>query len=87
MNVAVIDRLDETCRDVDADVTDVRHMTPAQLQCLGVRSVAYLRAGVLDGQIAYAIHGADGARMAMVEDIDLAIELVSEHGMAFVAVH
>jgi hypothetical protein len=88
MNVAVIDTPGETVfRDVDAEAADVRQMTPAQLRRLGVRSVVYLRSGMMNGQMAYAIHAADGATMAVVEDIDLAVELVSEHGMAFVAVH
>jgi hypothetical protein len=88
MNVAVIDMPGQTaCPDVDTDIIDVRHMTTAQLRRLGVRSVVYLRSGIIDGQVAYAIHGADGAPMAVVEDIDLAVELVSEQGMAFVAVH
>ncbi len=88
MNVAVIDMPSETIgRDVDAETADVRHMTQGQFRRLGVCSVVYLRTGLIDGQMAYAIHGADGCPMAVVEDIDLALDLVSETGMAFVAVH
>jgi hypothetical protein len=88
MNTTVIDMPSETIgRDVDAETADVRCMTQGELQRLGVSSVVYLRPGMIDGQMAYAIHGADGCPMAVVEDIELAVELVSEHGMAFVAVH
>ena len=66
---------------------DARHMTPNQLRDLGVSYVVYLREGMVDGHPAYAIHAADGTAMAIVEDIDLAVELVAEHGMAFVTVH
>jgi hypothetical protein len=88
MNVSVSDRLGESIgREMDTAAADVRHMTTAQLRRLGVHSVVYLRSGMMNGQIAYAIHGADGSRMTVVEDIDLAVELVTDLGMAFVAVH
>jgi hypothetical protein len=49
--------------------------------------LVYLRCGTIDGQPAYAIHAADGTAMAVVEDIQVAIELASDHDMTFVAVH
>jgi hypothetical protein len=88
MNVAVIDRPGETvAHSVDVSADDVRHMTQAQFRRLGVRSVVYLRAGLMNGEMAFAIHAADGIPMAVVEDVDSAVELACEHGMAFVAVH
>jgi hypothetical protein len=66
---------------------DPRQMTQAQLRRLGVSQMVYLRSGFRHGQPAFAIHAADGTAMAIVEDIDLAVELVSEQGMIFVAVH
>jgi hypothetical protein len=88
MNISVIDRPGETvCHSLDVAVDDVRQMTTAQFRRLGVRSVVYLRAGLLHGELAYAIHAADGIPMAVVEDVDSAVALASEHGMAFVAVH
>jgi hypothetical protein len=47
----------------------------------------YLRAGSVDGEAAFAIHAADGTAMAIVEDVELAFELASEHGLLFVTVH
>ena len=88
MNVSVIEQPGETVgHNVDVSVDDVRHMTSAEFRRLGVRSVVYLRAGVLNGALAYAIHAADGIPMAVVDDVDEAVALASEHGMAFVAVH
>ncbi len=88
MNVSVIDKPGETVGcNVDVSVDDVRHMTTAQFRRLGVRSVVYLRAGMMNGEMAYAIHAADGIPMAVVEDVDAAVALACEHGMAFVAVH
>jgi hypothetical protein len=88
MNVAVIDEPGETLgRDVDPLADDVRNMTAAQLRRLGVPMVVYLRVGTMDGEVAYAIHAADGIPMAVVPDVDSAVALVCQHGMAFVAVH
>jgi hypothetical protein len=88
MNVSVIDKPGESVgHDVDFPVEDVRHMSTAQFRRLGVRSVVYLRTGMLNGEMAYAIHAADGIPMAVVDDVDTAVALACEHGMAFVAVH
>jgi hypothetical protein len=66
---------------------DLRQMTRGELLRLGVPRLVYLRCGTIDGQPAYAIHAADGTAMAVVEDIQVAIELASDHDMTFVAVH
>jgi hypothetical protein len=88
MIISVMDKPGETIGcDVDPTAEDVRHMSSAQLRRLGVPSVVYLRSGTLNGEVAYAIHAADGTPMAVVEDVDTAVELVCEHGMAFAAVH
>ena len=88
MNVATTDKPNEpTAFGADGGMPDARQMTTMQLRQLGVPTLVYLRSGLLNGEIAYAIHAADGTPMAVVEDIDVAIELVSERGMAFVAVH
>ena len=88
MRIAAIDRPAEAIScEANAAVADVRRMTRAQLRQLGLSRLVYLRAGTMDGQEAFAIHAADGAALAIVEDIELAVELVSEQGMIFVAVH
>lgn len=68
-------------------LANVRHLTPAQLLELGIAQLVYLRQGTVDGEAAYAIHAADGSAVAVVEDIELAIELVAEHGLIFATVH
>ncbi len=70
-----------------APLGDVRCMTRAQLRQLGTPSLVYLRTGMMDGTTAYAIYAADGTVMSVVDDIEVAVELVAEHGMTFVAVH
>jgi hypothetical protein len=67
--------------------SEARQMTLGQLRRLGVSIVVYVRARTVDGQSAYAIHAADGTAMAVVDDIDLAAELVAERGLSIVTVH
>ena len=69
------------------DTDDPRQMTPAQLRRLGLSRLVYLRCGEIDGQPAFAIHAADGSAMAVVDDIEHALELALERDMTFVAVH
>jgi hypothetical protein len=68
-------------------VADPRHITRSELRRLGLPHLVYLRSGLVDGQQAYAIHAADGTAMAVVEDVEGAIELAAANDMTFVAVH
>lgn len=71
----------------EPDCADPRQMTRSELLRLGLPRLAYLRCGTIDGQPAYALHAADGTAMAVVEDIEVAIDLASEKNMLFVSVH
>ncbi len=68
-------------------INDPRQMTRAQLRRLGVPRLVYLRCGSIDGQKAFSVHAADGTAIAVVDDVELAMELVLENNMTFVAVH
>jgi hypothetical protein len=70
-----------------ARINDPRRMTRSQLRCLGVPRLVYLRCGTVDGETAFALHAADGTQIAVVEEVELAMELAFEHNMNFVAVH
>lgn len=70
-----------------AAVVDPRQMTSAQLRRLGMPWMVYLRRDTVDGQTAYAIYAADGTAMAVVEDVEVAVELAAAHDMTFVTVH
>ena len=70
-----------------AVIMDIRHISAEQLAQLGMQQVAYVKQVMVNGAQGFAIHAADGTPMAVVEDVDTAVELVCEHGMAFAAVH
>ena len=77
----------DTSSSTELDYADPRQMTRSELLRLGLPRLAYLRCGTIDGQPAYALHAADGTAMAVVDDIEVAIDLASERDMLFVSVH
>ena len=72
----------------DPTLEAVRHMNAEQLAQLGLQHVAYLTCGDLfEGGRAYAIHAADGHLLALVDDIDDAVEIVCQNDLVLVRVH
>jgi hypothetical protein len=77
---------------IEADATktiriDARHITPAELQQLGMTQIAYVKPIMLNGAAMFAIHGADGSPMAVAEDRDLALAAIVQHEMIPTLVH
>jgi hypothetical protein len=71
----------------DQTIAALRHITAEQLRHLGTRQVVYLRPGMRDGEQAFAVYGADGIPLVVVDDVDTAVAMAAEHGFGFVAVH
>ena len=70
-----------------AQHVDVRHITPDQLQRLGIAQIAYVKPVMLNGAAMFAIHAADGSPMAVAEDRALALAAIVEHEMIPTLVH
>jgi len=66
---------------------DARHITPAELQQLGMTQIAYVKPIMLNGAAMFAIHGADGSPMAVADDRDLAVAAIVQHEMIPTLVH
>jgi hypothetical protein len=66
---------------------DIRHLSSDQLARLGVQQIAYVKAVMMNGMVAYAIHAADGTPMAVAGDRDVAIAAVHQHEMMASLVH
>jgi hypothetical protein len=66
---------------------DIRHLSSAQLAKLGVSQIAYVKAVLLNGEAAFAIHAADGTPMAVTEDRDTAFAAIRQHEMLPAMVH
>jgi hypothetical protein len=72
---------------VDQKVTALREMTTGQFLQLGKRRVVYLKESLHDNGRALVVYGADGAPVAIAEDVEEAADLAMELGLRFVVVH
>ena len=60
---------------------DIRHLSEAQLAQLGLQQIAYIRPTVINGEMGYAIHAADGTPMAVAGNREVAIAAILQHEM------
>jgi hypothetical protein len=70
-----------------AEEVDIRHLTVNQLAKLGVAQLAYVKAIIVNGAPAFAIHAADGTPMAVAEEREVAVAAIHQHDMLAVSVH
>ena len=54
---------------------------------LGLPNLAYVRRVVVNDEIRFAIHAADGSSMGMAPDVDVAFAAVRQHDMEPLSVH
>jgi hypothetical protein len=66
---------------------DIRHLTVEQLAGLGVSQIAYVKQVMMNGNVAFAIHAADGTPMAMADSCDVAVAAIRQHEMLPTLVH
>jgi hypothetical protein len=72
----------------DDVAASLRHLTVAELQILGITRLAYLTGQeLINGAVVYTVHGADGAPLAVVDEVDVAVELVYSRNMILLPVH
>lgn len=65
----------------------LRELSEHELGLLGMEDLAYVKAVVVDGTAAFAVHAADGTQIAVMADRDLAFAVVRQHDMEPVSVH
>ena len=70
-----------------AGAFDIRHISVEQLAELGVSRIAYVKPVEVDGKQGFAIHAANGAPMALTEDRDVAIAVITQNEMLPALVH
>lgn len=78
---------DDVSAGAPTEMVDIRHLSTEQLARLGVAQIAYVKAVMLNGSQAFAIHAADGTPMAVAGDRDLALAAVRQHEMVPTLVH
>lgn len=65
----------------DENIIDVRHLTEGQLKSLGVSQMAYVKTVMVNGEVVFAIHGADGAPMAITDNVKTAFAAIVQQEM------
>jgi hypothetical protein len=65
----------------------IRQLSARELGMLGMNDVAYVKRVVEEGKEAFAVHAADGTRMAVVPNRDLAFAAVRQNDMEPASVH
>jgi hypothetical protein len=68
-------------------IEGLRQLSARELGLLGVNDVAYVKRIVDDGSEAYAVHAADGTRIAVLANRNLAFAVVRQNDMEPVSVH
>ncbi len=71
----------------DAASFDIRHMSLQQLAQLGVSRLAYVKPVLMNGEIGFAIHAADGTPMAVAAERETALAAIRQHDMQAVLLH
>ena len=65
----------------------LRHLSPRELAVLGMQDMAYIKRVVVNDEVGYAIHAADGTQVALLSDREVAFATVRQHDMEAVCVH
>jgi hypothetical protein len=73
--------------DAMPNVIDLRHISAEQFAQLGMKQIAYLKPIVVNGSARFAIHAADGTRIAIAEGLDVAIAAIVQHEMEPAQLH
>ena len=68
-------------------IEGMRQLSSRELVMLGMNDVAYVRPVIEDGAEVFAVHAADGTRMALIPNRDLAFAVVRQNDMEPVSVH
>jgi len=62
-------------------------MSPTDFAAIGLNQIAFVKPTVVEGEAAFAVHGADGTPLAVVKDRDLAFAVVRQNDMEPVSAH
>ncbi|HWK46228.1 MAG TPA: DUF1150 family protein [Stellaceae bacterium] len=68
-------------------VEELRHISPKDFAALGMQDLAFIKPIVVNDEVGYAIHAADGTQMAVIADRDVAFAAVRQHDLQPVSVH
>jgi hypothetical protein len=86
--IAAAERLGSGAMEVIMQsVEGIKGLSERELGLLGMEDVAYVKPVVVDGADVVAVHAADGTRIAVLANRELAFVVVRQHDMEPVSVH
>lgn len=65
----------------------LRHLSPADFAALGVHDMAYVKATLVDGNAAFAVHAADGTPLTVMNNRDEAFAVCVQNDLEPVSAH
>ena len=65
----------------------IRQLSARELGLLGMTDVAYVKRIVVDGVEGFAVHAADGTRITVIPNREVAFAVVRQNDMEPVSVH
>ena len=65
----------------------IRQMSLRELALFGMQDLAYVKAVLIDGATAFAVHAADGTQITVLPDREIALATVRQHDLEPLSVH
>ena len=65
----------------------VRQISPREFALLGMQDLAYVKAVIVNGVTAFAVHAADGTQVGVLPDREIAVATVRQHELEPLSVH
>lgn len=65
----------------------LKNITPKEFALLGMNDVAYVKRVIVNDEVAYAIHSADGTQVAVMPDREVAFAAIRQHELEAVSLH
>jgi hypothetical protein len=65
----------------------IRQMSSRELALFGMQDLAYVKAVLIDGTTAFAVHAADGTQITVLPDREIALATVRQHDLEPLSVH
>ena len=65
----------------------VRQISTREFALLGMQDLAYVKAVLVNGVTAFAVHAADGTQVTVLPDREIALATVRQHDLEPLSVH
>ena len=69
------------------EIERIRHMSSRELALFGMQDLAYVKAVLVNGVTAFALHAADGTQIAVMPDREIALATIRQHDLEPLSVH